>query len=69
MSTDYYLWCPKCEKISGILHAQQAWGSWTVREDPRHQEVHNWIKDHRDHKPYLVDEHSAENDKAWDASH
>jgi len=60
MSTYYYLYCPKCEDISSMFHAQQAWGTWTKGDD-----VDAWLYKHRDHKPYVVDEHSKESETKW----
>ena len=53
MSTYYYLYDPKEESVSPILHARQAWGSWTSEDD---EELHKWIVKHRDNKPFIVDE-------------
>lgn len=52
MSTYYYVACPKC-KVKSIIHAQQAWGTWTKFED------NDFMEEHRDHELVVVDEHSA----------
>jgi len=43
-----------------MFHAQQAWGTWTKGDD-----VDAWLYKHRDHKPYVVDEHSKESETKW----
>jgi hypothetical protein len=59
MSTNYFLYDPVDKSVSPLLHAQQAWGSWTSdRED-----ITDWLSKHRRNKPYVIDEHSAEKEE------